>query len=127
MGSLLSSGLGGGTFQPTAGSVGRDGFGQKNLSPGLFPTTEHVSPAACVPPVPSAAATDMCAAATPLTRGMPEQNGRWRVPPEQRVHRGGSFHRDALRYSRRRGVSRRATTRHDWVPAPWSRANPLTY
>src|SRR6185295_7813805 len=103
--SLPSSEPGAGTFQPTAGNAARDGFGQKNQSPGLFPTTEHVSPAACVPPVPGAAATDMSAAEPPLTGEMPEQNGRWKAPPALPVHRGGSFHRDALQYSRRRGVS----------------------
>ena len=111
-GSLPTSGPDEEILQPTAGSAARDGFGQKNQSPGLFPTTEHVSPSACVPHVPSAAATDTCAAAPRLTGGMREQNGRWKAPPGRPVHRAGSFHRDALQYSRRRGVSRPATTRH---------------
>jgi hypothetical protein len=105
-GSLPSSGPGAGTFQTTAGSAALDGFGPKNQSPGLFPTTEHVSLAACVPHVPSAAATDRCAAVPPLTGGMPEQNGRWKALPERPVHRGASFHRDAFQYTRKRGVSR---------------------
>jgi len=111
-GSLPTGGPHEETFQPTAGSAGRDGFGQKNQSYGQFQTTEHVCPSACVPHVPSAAAPDTCAAAPPLTGGMPEQNGRWKAPPGRPVHRAGSFHRDALQYSRRRGVSRLATTRH---------------
>src|SRR5580704_4868038 len=75
-GCLPSIGPAAETFQPTAGSGARDGSGQKNQSPGLFPTTEHVCPAASVPPVPSAAATDTCAAAPLLTGGTPGQNGR---------------------------------------------------
>ena len=126
-GSFPTSVLGAGTFQPTAESAARDGFGQKNQSPTLFRTTEHLSPAACVPHVPSGAPTDTCAAATPLTGEMPEQNGLWKAPREWPVHRGGSFRRDDLQYSRRRGVSRLATTHHGWVPAPWPSANHLKY
>src|SRR5215471_9508327 len=125
--SLASSEPGVETFQPTAGSAARDGFDQKNQSPGLFPTTEHVSPAACVPPVPSGVPTDTCAAATPLIGEMPEQNGLWKAPPEWQVHRGGSFHLDALQYSRRRGVPPLATTRRGWVPEPQPSPNPLKY
>ena len=79
---------------------------------GYFRQRSNVSPSACVPHVPSAAATDTCAAAPPLTGGTPAQNGRWKVPPGRPIHRAGSFHRDALQYGRRRGVSWLATTRH---------------
>ena len=125
--SLPTSGPGAGTSQPTAGSAARGGFGQKNQSPGLFPTREHVSRATCVPPLPSAAATDRCVAALPLTDGTPEQNGQWKALPVRPAHRGGSFPRDAPQYSRRRGVSRLAITRHGWVPAPRPSANHLKY
>jgi hypothetical protein len=62
---LFHRGPGAGTFRPAAGRAARDGFGQKNQSPRLFPTTEHVCLSACVPHVPSAAVTDTCAAAPP--------------------------------------------------------------
>src|SRR5215469_5572753 len=127
MASPPSSEADAGTFQPTAGSAVRGGFGQKNLSPVLFPTAAYVSPATCVPHVPSAAATNKCAGAPPLNGGMPEQNGRWKAPPEPPVHRGGSFHRDALQYSRIRGASRPATTRHGQAPTPGPSADLLGY
>jgi len=62
-----------GTFQSTAGSAARDGFGQKTSRQGYLRQRSMCSPAACVPHVPSAAATDTCAAAPPLTGECPSE------------------------------------------------------